>query len=306
MADEPVAYFKGEFVPLSAANVNIQTKALNYGLGCFEGIRGYWREDEGRLFIFRLRDHYERLRNSCKILQIDAGLSVDRMVEITEELCRRNRYACDTYLRPIVFDGSLELSPIMTREDNEFALYGLALRDYLDTQKGVTACVSSWRRVSDNMIPARAKPTAAYLNSALARLEARLNGYDEALCLTHDGYVSEGSAEHVFLIRDGELITPTSQDDNLEGITRKTLIELARNELGRTVTERRVSRTELYVADEAFLCGTGAEVTPLTEIDRRKVGDGTAGPVTRELQKLFFDVAQCRMEKYAHWCHAVG
>ena len=194
---------------------------------------------------------------------------------------------------------------MMTPENNAFAIYTLPLNDYLDTSKGVTACVSSWRRVGDNMIPARAKPTGVYLNSALAREEARTHGYDEAILLTNDGYVSEGSAEHLFLVRDGKLITPTSQDDNLDGITRQTICDLAPANLNREVEIRRVSRTELYVADEAFLVGTGAQIVPLTNVDGRQVGDGTAGPITRELQNLFFEVVKNRVPEYSHWCMPV-
>jgi len=302
---EPVAYFKGEFVPLSRAVVSVQCKALNYGLGCFEGIRAYWTPEDEQLRIFRVEDHYIRLAQSCRILQLRTGLSVGDMVEATVELCRRNAYRSDVYIRPIVWCDSPKLSPIMTDEDIAFAIYGLPLRDYLDTTKGITACVSSWRRVQDNMIPARAKPTAAYLNSALARYEARANGCDEAILLTHDGYVSEGSAEHVFIVRDGVLVTPTTQDDNLDGITRRTIIELATVEMNRRVVERRVSRTELYIADEVFFCGTGAEITPIIEIDRRPINGREPGPVTRQLQSLYFQVVKGRLPRYAHWCKPV-
>ena len=303
MAEAELAYFEGEFVPLSDANVNIQCRGLNYGLGCFEGIRAYWNDDDQRLRVFRVTDHYQRLRDSCRILHLDAGLSVEAMVEITDELCRRNRYQCDAYIRPIVYSNAYALAPMLAPTDSAFAMYTLRLRDYLDTTKGIRACVSSWRRVQDTMIPARAKPTAAYLNSALARHEANANGFDEAIMLTHDGYVSEGSAEHVFLVRGGELITPTAQEDNLEGVTRRTVIELAA-ELGRTVVERRVARTELYIADEVFFCGTGAEITPVIEVDHHTLGSGV-GPVTKELQTLFFKVVRGGVDKFAHWCHVV-
>jgi branched-chain amino acid aminotransferase len=305
MSDSAVAFFDGEFKPLSETTVNIQSKAIQYGLGCFEGVRAYWGEDDEKLRIFRLQEHFQRLAQSCRILNLSTDYSAGQMAEVAVELCKRNGYRCDVYLRPIVFNNSLQLSPIMTDDDNVFAMYGFALRDYLDTTKGITACISSWRRVSDNMIPARSKPTAAYLNSALARFDAKENGFDEAIFLTNDGYVSEGSAEHIFLVRDGELISPTCQDDNLEGITRRSLITLAREELGRKVTERRVSRTELYVADEVFFCGTGAEVTPVTAIDRREIAGGKPGPVTREMQDIFFKVVQGKVEKYADWCHVV-
>jgi branched-chain amino acid aminotransferase len=255
--------------------------------------------------MFRPRDHYERLHQSCKILHLTLAASADALVALTAELCRRNEHREDIYIRPIVFCSSEELSPTFAPDSSEFALYTLPLRDYLDTSRGVTACVSSWRRVSENMIPARAKPTAAYLNSALARDEANANGYGEAILLTNDGYVSEASAEHIFIVREGKLITPTAQDDNLDGITRRVVSELARAEMGREVVARRVARTELYVADEAFLCGTGAEITPLVEVDRRRIGDGKLGPITKELQAIFFKVVRSEMPKYASWCAPV-
>jgi len=305
MPEATLAYFKGDFRPFDEAKVSIRCKALNYGLGCFEGIRGYWNKEARQLYIFRAREHYARLHHSCRIIHLPLAHTVDELVQLTAELCRRNKHREDVYIRPIVFSNSELLAPTLEAEDVEFAMYTLPLRDYLDTSKGVTACVSSWRRVSDNMIPGRAKPTAAYLNSALACYEAKANGFDEAIFLTNDGYVSEASAEHVFLVCEGKLITPTAQDDNLDGITRRVILQLARDELGREAVERRVSRTELYVADEAFLCGTGAEITPLVEIDRRKIGVGKLGPVTKELQSVFFKVVRGEVPKYASWCTPV-
>ncbi len=304
MAGEQVAFFKGGFHPLSDAKVSVRCKALNYGLGCFEGIRAYWSKQEGQLYIFRAEDHYERLLLSTKIVHLKLNMSVAQLVAATVELLRRNAPREDTYIRPLVFNNSEAMSPQLTDDPAELAIYTLPLRDYLDVTKGVTACVSSWRRVSDNMIPARAKPTAAYMNSALARLEAKENGYDEAIFLTNDGYVSEGSAEHIFIVREGKLITPSSQEDNLDGITRRTLCQIA-PELGFEVVVRRISRTELYVADEAFFCGTGAEVCPLVSVDRRPVGNGKPGPITLELQKLFWRVVRAEVPKFADWCKPV-
>jgi len=302
MAEGTIAYYRGDFCPIEDATVNIRAKALNYGLGCFEGIRAYWCPDEEQLYVFRCREHYVRLRHSCRILGLRIEVDPDKLVEITLELLRRNGHREDTYVRPIAFCASQKLSPILVPQDNELAIYTLPLNDYLDTSKGITACVSSWRRLSDNTIPARAKPTAAYLNSALARDEAMANGFDEAIMLTGDGYVSEASAEHLFLVIDGRLVTPTTQDDNLDGITRRTILEIAPAELGIAVEVRRVSRTEPYTADEAFLCGTGAQVTPLVSIDRRPVGDGAVGPVTRKLQELYLRVVKNKIAKYSDWC----
>lgn len=305
MAGAEVVFFRGGFVPLEEARVSVRVKGLNYGLGCFEGIRAYWNAAREQLYLFRAPEHYERLHRSLRILDMPAPMGVAEMVETTRELLRRNAMRQDTYIRPLAFSGSEHLSPMIVPEDMEFAIYVLPLADYLDTSKGVKAVVSSWVRVSDNMIPAAAKPTAAYLNSALARLEARKAGADEGIFLTKEGYVSEGSAEHLFLVRDGVLITPANEDDNLEGITRDTLLRLAREDLGLQVQQRHVRRTELYVADEAFFCGTGAQVTPVVEIDGRPVGDGRIGPLTRRLQSLYWRVVHGEVEKYAAWCTPV-
>lgn len=305
MPETTTAYFKGDFRPVADANVNIRSKALNYGLGCFEGIRAYWNDQADQLFIFRVEDHFRRLEQSCRILHLPLRYTVDEMVEITIELCRRNNPHEDTYIRPIVFCNSYQLSPVLTDDDAEFAVYTIPLRKYFDASHSITACVSSWRRVSDNMIPARAKPTGGYLNSALARFEAKANGYDEAILLTQEGHVSEASAEHLFLVREGTLITPSAQDDNLEGITRQTILQIAASELGCKTVERRVTRTELYAADEAFLCGTGAEIAPLTMIDQRKIGSGAKGPITEKLQELYFAIVRGQVAAYSDWCKPV-
>ena len=304
MPEATVAYFKGRFCTFHEAQISVRSKAVNYGLGCFEGIRAYWNESAKQLYIFRAREHYERLRQSCRIIHLNLTVGVDQLIDVTAELCRRNNHREDVYIRPLVFNNHETMSPTLSSDPAELAIYTLPLRDYLDTSKGVTACVSSWRRVTDNMIPARAKPTAAYLNSALARHEAKTNGYDEAIFLTQDGYVSEGSAEHIFIVRNGKLVTPTSQEDNLDGITRRTICEIAAD-LDLQVVERRISRTELYIAQEAFLCGTGAEVTPLTEIDRRPLGDGKPGPVTLRVKNHYAKVVRGEVPKYAAWNHAV-
>jgi branched-chain amino acid aminotransferase len=300
MPEPTSAYFKGEFRPLAEARISIRSKVVQYGLGCFEGIRAYWNAEREQLNIFRLADHFVRMRQSCRILNLSLKESVERLSEIAVELIRRNGHREDVYIRPVFYNASEKLSPTFT-DDNELAMYTLTLGKYFASTKGLAACVSSWRRVSDNMIPARSKPTAAYLNSALARFEAQSNGFDEAIFLTQDGAVSEGSAEHIFLVRNGRLVTPTSQEDNLDGITRRTLVEIVRAELGLEVEERRVSRTELYVAEEAFVCGTGVEVTPLASIDRRPIGEGGLGPITRKVMELYRRVVLGEEPKYVHW-----
>lgn len=305
MAEHGIVYFRGDFRPLDEAKISVRSKGLNYGLGCFEGIRAYWNEERERLYIFRGLEHYHRFHRSMRILNMIPPMSPEEMVDVTIELLRRNNVREGSYIRPLAFMGSEALSPTIVEEDNEFVIYSLPLKDYLDTNTGVTACVASWTRISDNMIPVSSKPTAAYLNSALARMEAKSAGFDEAIFLTREGFVCEGSAEHIFIMRDGELITPASSDDNLEGITRETLSTLAREELGMNVVARHVRRSELYVAEEAFFCGTGAEVTPVVKIDGRMVGDGKPGLVTVKLQKLYFSVVHGEIEKYIKWCQPV-
>jgi branched-chain amino acid aminotransferase len=295
-----VTYMDGRFVEDADATVSVRSKALNYGLGAFGGIRGYLGDDGSQVYVFRLDQHAERLSKSAKLLMMTLTVEPARLGEIVVELLRKNEVHHDVYVRPLVYSGSLELSPVLRAEDSKLVVYCLPLKRYID-KECINVCVSSWRRVADNAIPARAKPTGAYLNSALARREAFDNGFDEALFLTERGTVSEGSAEHIFLIRDGVLVSPPSTEDNLDGITRRTLIALATEDLGLKFQERVIARTELYVADEIFLCGTGAEVTPVGSVDRRTIGSGKPGPVTLRVKKHFDDVVHGRVEHRKSW-----
>ena len=296
-----VTWHRNAFVDDAKATVSVRAKAFNYGLGCFGGIRAYWDEVQGELFVFRLRDHVERLVESTRILGFDSPHSPERIGEIVLELLRRNRCRTDTYVRPLLFVDSDALSPTLTDMPVSLTVYSLPFGRYFSTPS-IHCCVTSWRRVSDNAIPARAKPTGAYLNSALARAEAKRNGFDEAIFLTESGEVSEGSAEHVFLLRCGQLVSPPSTADNLEGITRRTIVEIARTApLSIEFVERSISRTELYVADELFLCGTGAEVTPVGAVDHRRIGTGGVGAVTRAIQQRLSEVTHGRDERFAHW-----
>lgn len=295
-----VTYIDGRFVDDADATVSVRSRALNYGLGCFGGIRGYLADDGKQVFVFRLEQHTERLDASAKLLCLQMNVSPARLKEVVVELLRRNDVRHDVYVRPMVISGSNELSPVLRPEDSSLVVYSLPLKRYID-KEAVHVCVSSWRRVSDNAIPARAKPTAAYLNSALARKEAFDNGFDEAILLTERGTVSEGSAEHVFLLRGDKLVSPPSTEDNLEGITRKTLITLATEDLGLSFEERPIGRTELYVASEMFLCGTGAEVTPVASVDRRTLGSGKPGPITARIKQHFADVVRGRVAHRRSW-----
>jgi branched-chain amino acid aminotransferase len=301
----PIAFINNEFVPIDEARVSIRTNALQYGTGIFEGIRAYWNAQHKQLFVFKMAEHYERLLNNCRVLRLQVGKDVKELCDITLELVRKNEHREDTYIRPLAYISSEGLGPKLIGYETGFAIYTFPLGDYIDTSTGVKVGFSSWRRISDNMIPARCKVTGGYVNSALAKTEALEQGFDEAIFLTQDGFISEGSAMNIFLIRDGKLMTPDRSADILEGITREVLIELGREELGLEVIERPVGRSELYLADEAFLCGTGAQVSPIIEVDRRAIGDGKIGPLTAKIQELYFRVVKAEHPKYQHWCAPV-
>ena len=291
-------YIDGKWVDEEHATVSIRSRALNYGLGCFGGIRAYAEDDQ--LYVFRLDHHVRRLERSGKILFLPLPISRDELASIVVEILRRNDMHVDSYVRPMLISTTPKLAPVLAEEDVSLVVWCMALNRYID-KDSIKVCVSSWRRTPDNSIPARTKPTGGYLNSALARREAFDNGFDEAIFLKQDGMVSEGSAEHVFIIRDGTLISPPSTADNLDGITRRSLITLATEDLGLKFLERPIGRTELYVADEMFLCGTGAQVTPVNSVDRRSIGDGSIGPITRKLSDHFQAVVHGRVEHRRDW-----
>lgn len=299
------AYFQGKIVPLSEAKISVVTHAFNYGTGCFEGIRGYWNADAEQIYLFRMAEHFERLRASAKMLRCDVPVSTSQLCDISCELVRLGAFREDVYVRPIVYKSDEVVGVRLHDLASDVVLFVVPFGPYLAVDAGIRCCVSSWRRMDDNMAPARGKITGIYVNSAFAKTEAIDNGYDEAIVLTHDGHVAEGSAENLFLVRNGSLVTPALSDNILEGITRSTVIDLARGHLGIEVVERQVDRSELYVADEVFLCGTGAQISPVVEIDRRAVGDGRVGPVTSELQRLYFDIVRGRDASYARWCQPV-
>ncbi len=299
------AFFKGDFVPIEEANISIRTHAFNYGTGCFAGIRGYWNDEQQQLYLFRLADHFRRFLQSCRLLMIDLPYSVQELCAITIEVARRQEAREDTYFRPLGYKSSEAISVRLHDMEGDFALFAVPFGRYIQSEEGARATISSWRRLDDNTIPPRGKITGAYASSAIIKTEAMLNGYDEAIVLDQNGHISEGSAENVFIVRDGVLVTPPITENILEGITRRTMMELARNEMGIETVERPIDRTELYVCDEAFFCGTGVQMAAITEVDHRPVGDGSLGPVCSKLRTLYFDVVRGRMPKYRHWCTPV-
>ena len=307
------AFLNGEYMALADAKVNVMTHALNYGTGVFEGIRAYWDDEEEQLLLFRVREHFERMHQSARILRIGIDYSVDELVEICVNVLRAGNFREDVYVRPLAFKSALQVGLNMVAMgpdglrpiENGFTLFALPFGNYLDIEKPIRCTISAWRRVNDNMIPARGKVTGIYVNSSLAKTEALESGFDEAIMLTHDGHVSEGSGENLFIVRHGKLLTPSLSEDILEGVTRATVMQIALDDLGIETIERPIDRTELYIADELFLVGTGAQISPVREIDGRIIGDGEIGPVTGALQDLYFDIVRGRSAKYREWCLSV-
>lgn len=305
MQPAPFAYFEGKYVPSEEAKLSVMTHAFNYGTGLFEGIRGYYSPETNRFLIFRLPEHIDRLRRNCNLLCMEIPETADQMTEICVELVRRCGFREGVYIRPIVYKSELSLGPKVKNVESALTCYVIKLGDYVNVDDGLDVAVSSWRRLSDNAIPSRLKTTGSYINSALAASEAKQAGYDEAIFLREDGTVAEGSAMNIFMVLDGKLITPPPTADILVGITRNTVIQLAREQMGLEVIERPISRTELYVCDEIFFSGTGAQVAPVRSVDRRQLNGGRPGEITRNLQRIYFDVVMGRVDEYRHWCTEV-
>jgi len=293
-------YYDGEIRRYADAKLGLLTHALNYGTGVFEGIRAYWNAEKEQLYALRMPEHYDRMHTNARVLQMKVPLSTPELCEITLELLRRNEMREDTYVRPLIFKSAEIIGVRLHDVPQSLSICVSAMGNYVDTN-GLRCMVSSWRRIDDTMMPARAKCTGNYVNSALAKSEAMENGFDEAIFLTQDGHVCEGSAENIFIVRDKTLITPPPSDNILEGITRATVMKLAEEHFNIKVVERSVDRTELYIADEVFMVGTGAQVAPVIEIDRRRVADGEPGPITLRLQSTYLDAVTGKDSTYSDW-----
>ncbi|MBI1886442.1 MAG: branched-chain amino acid transaminase [Chloroflexi bacterium] len=302
MVATPYAYFKKQFLPLSEAKIGIMTHAFLYGTAVFEGIRGNWNDDDGQVYLFRMAEHYVRLRKSCRVLRIEFPYPDEELHSITTKVVEMSGFREDVYVRPIAYKSSEIIGVRLHDLEDDFLVFVTPFGPYLDIEKGARCCTSSWRRVEDTGIPARAKINGIYVNSALAKTEANLNGFDEAIMLDERGHVSEGSGENIFIVEDGKLVTPPPSSNILVGITRDTVITLARQELGLETIERDIDRSELYTAEECFMTGTAAHVTPVVELDHRPIGEGKMGPITARLQRLYFEVIRGNNSKYAHWC----
>jgi branched-chain amino acid aminotransferase len=300
------AFFGGEIVPFEDAKVSVMTHALNYGTGVFEGIRAYWNQEREDMFLFLVREHFERFIRNTRMVFIDVPYTAEELVEITIDLVRRHNYREDIYIRPLAYKSGEHIGVSMTGVSDALAILAVPFGDYVPMDRGLAVCVSSWQRSADNAIPARGKITGNYINSALAKNEAVMNGYDEALVLNSQGFVSEASAANVFIVRGGTLVTPGFSETILEGLTRDVLVKLAHDDLGVATAERPIARSELYYADEIFLCGTGVQVAPVTSVDRHTVGTGEIGPISHQLQQMYFDVVKGNNPKYLDWLTPVN
>lgn len=303
MAQGPsYAYFQGKIVPIAEAKVSVMTHALNYGTGAFGGVRAYWNDDEKELFIFRPLDHFQRVLNSGKLLMIDLPHTPETMLNSLLELLRMENYrGVDVYIRPLIYKSSAVIGVRLHDLEADFTMFAQPFGSYIHNEEGSRVTFSAWRRLDDNMIPARGKITGAYANSAFIKTDAALSGFDEALVLNQNGHISEGSAENFFMVRDGVAITPPVTANILEGITRRTIMHLLSEEMGVPVEVRDIDRTEVFVADEAFFCGTGVQVVAITEVDHRPVGTGKLGPVVRQLRQLYFDLVRGKIARYRAW-----
>jgi branched-chain amino acid aminotransferase len=298
--DELICYFEGAWVPMRDAKVSIMTHAFMYGTATFEGIRAYWNAEHETLYALKVREHVERIRQSCRILLMQDIPTVDELTGLIVETIRRNGFREDAYIRPSFYKSTRAIGVRLHNLDNQLYIIAVPFGNYIDTDAGVRVQTSSWRRNADDALPARGKIVGGYVNMAFQKSEAELNGYDEAIVLTADGHVNEASAANLFVVRDGVALTPPVSDDLLEGVTRKALIELLGNE-GIPVLERSIDRSELYVADEVLLCGTGVQVSPVVEVDHRPVGSGEIGPISRIIRERYFDAVRGRLPEYSHW-----
>ena len=294
-------FYEGEFARYNDVRLGLMTHALHYGTAVFEGIRAYWNDKKSQLYLLKAAAHYDRMRRSANVMRMELPFSTEELVNFTLELLRRNEYKSDVYVRPLLYTSSEEIGVRLHNLNRSFFIYSVPFGKYVETDGGIKCMVSTWRRVPDQSLPARAKISGSYAQAALAKSEAVEAGYDEAIVLSVDGHVSEGSAENLFMLKDGEFVTPPVTDDILEGVTRQLLIKVIEEELNLPVLQRSIDRTELYTCDELLLCGTGAQISPVIEVDRRPVGNGKVGEFTQELQSIYFGAVRGETPKYKDW-----
>jgi len=295
------AFFEGKIVPLGEAKVSIASHGFLYGTSVFGGMRGYWNEEKKRLFVFRPYDHFRRLLHSARMLVMETKYDEESLTQLMLDLLRTDNWQQDIYLRPTFYKADLGIGVRLHDLTDEFCMFVMKFEKYVKNDVNAHVTVSSWKRIDDNVIPARGKVAGAYVNSALIKTDAIRSGFDEALVLDHNGHISEGSAMNIFMVRDGVLVTPPVTDNILEGITRRTIMELARNELGIPIMERSIDRTEVFIAEEMFMTGSAAGVVAITKVDHRSVGAGVMGPIAAKLRELYDGVVRAKNDKYLHW-----
>ena len=295
-------YMDGKYVPSDEAMIPVRTHAFLYGTSVFEGIRGYYNEQEDQIYAFRMKEHFQRLLNSCKIMHMDPKHSLEEYMQITKDLLKKNNYHEDCYIRPEVYKSAQKIGPTLIDNTDSVLIFTIKLGNYFGGEKMLKVCISNWNRLEDNTIPPRAKVSGAYANTALMITDAKLAGFDECISLSASGHVAEGSAMNFFIVEGDTLVTTQITSNILIGVTRNTIIEIAQKELGYKVCEREIDRTELYIADEAFFCGTGAQIAPIGSIDNRTIGNGQTGKKTAEIAKLYYDIVRGKIEKYKKWC----
>lgn len=295
-------YMNEKYIEKEHACIPVMTHGFLYGTSIFEGIRAYYNESDKQLYAFRVPEHFDRLRNSAKIMHMTVEKSTKELCQITKTLLQKNGYTQNVYIRPTLYKSAQRIGTSLLNNPDSLLIFTVPMEDYIDTTKGLKICVSNWRRTSDNAIPPRAKVGGAYANAALIASDSKLAGFDDAIALSECGEVTEGSAMNLFLVVNNKLVTTKTTDNILKGITRDTVMQLAREVMNLEIEERTIDRTELYLADEAFYCGTGAQVSPIVSIDNRNLGDGKIGPVSSKLQKLYFDVVRGKVKEYKEWC----
>ena len=299
------AFFEGKIVPLSDAKISIATHGFLYGTAVFGGMRAYWNEEKKRLFVFRPYDHFRRLLHSSRMMAMQTQYDEESLIQLTLDLLRTDNWQQDIYMRPTFYKSDMGIGVRLHDLKDEFCMFVMAFDKYVKNDTNAHVTISSWKRIDDNVIPARGKVAGAYANSALIKTDANRAGFDEALVLDNNGHISEGSAMNIFMLRDGILVTPPVTDNILEGITRRSVIELARNELGLQVVERSIDRTETFICEEMFMTGTAAQITAVTKIDHRPVGAGAMGPITTKLRNMYEDILRGKNQKYESWNLAV-
>ena len=294
-------FLDGEYIESDKATIPVRTHAFLYGTGVFEGIRAYYNKDEDQMYAFRMKEHYERMLRSAKVMWMESPYTVEEYCQITKDLLNKNGYRHNAYIRPTLYKSSIKVGPSLDNNKDSFLFFTTPLNDYYDASKGLKVCVSNWRRNSDNAIPPSVKVTGAYANASLIKTDALFAGFDDAIVLNDAGQVTEGSAMNLCFVQNGKIVTTNTTDDILVGVTRNTVLEMAKY-LGIPTVERAVDRSEVYVFDEVFCCGTGAQIKPITSIDHRTIGDGSTGEITRKIQELYYDIVQGKVEEFKHWC----